>query len=114
MNNRPIKFRAWNGKKMVGVSELVFFNNGRYKINDDVESQYDGWTLMQFTGLTDKNAKLIYEGDIIKYQRHGSMGWVIQDPEIIEDIRHCNHLMDDTIKDMEVMGNIYEHSHLIK
>jgi hypothetical protein len=60
---RPIKFRAWDedNKRM--------FTPQRIDADGD-NKVYDGYgcydmPVMQFTGLTDKNGKEIYEGDIL-------------------------------------------------
>jgi uncharacterized phage protein (TIGR01671 family) len=69
---REIKFRAWDNfnKRMLGPF-------GPFRWHDEYDLLYlegtldvpagDNLNFMQFTGLTDKNGKEIYEGDVLKY-----------------------------------------------
>ena len=65
---REIKFRAWDlvHKKMIQVKSLEF-GVGITHQNDDM-GDIDGYLLMQYTGLKDKNGKEIYDGDIVQWK----------------------------------------------
>ena len=75
---REIKFRAWrrDEQKMYNIATLSFMKNsdgtavsrgceGWFGDNHRDRFSLDEVTLMQFTGLLDKNGKEIYEGDIL-------------------------------------------------
>jgi len=64
---REIKFRAWDGKRMIQDYKIGYSEgNYKYSINDEFAyAREENIIFMQFTGLLDNNGKEIYEDDVI-------------------------------------------------
>lgn len=135
---RKIKFNAWDGSKMlinVGthphmIKPLVKIDNCENQDSDceyekDSEgsvivcNKFDAYTLLQFTGLKDKNNKEIYEGDIIKTITDKPMviSWSDKFASFVinKDGWMFSHWFGESCnsEDCEVIGNIYENKDLL-
>jgi len=128
MNQREIKFRAWNGERMMpwGFIEDSF-------VEPSSGNDYNLFTTphMQFTGIKDKNGKEIYEGDIIRsfngriwIVKHGyweyqelrqvteQYGWYLGGDGYFGENTVPMTPSEGTLN--EVIGNIYENPELLK
>ena len=108
---REIKFRAWDiqGKKIILVNELTFFQKGNIAVNGIVFPEFP---IMQSTGLKDKNDKEIYEGDIVE-MNEPIWTWKIQRRVRVEFLKciYPFNILDES--HWEVIGNIYENPNLL-
>ncbi len=121
---RRLKFRAW-----IEASRTMFYFPGPLV-------DLDTPNLMQFTGLLDKNGKEIYEGDVVRIGCDDERG--INGVHVIEFwngqfVFNANRLFQRfqqedyinfgwwvrsnegkmTLKQIEILGNIYEHPSLL-
>lgn len=118
--NREIKFRAWDGKTILDWISCKYHISAMLDI--------PSFTLMQYTGLKDKNGKEIYEGDIIKdcltdmisvvkygmCVKHAYNGWFVEN-ESFNYVSQINADYDTNLNSMiEVIGNIYENPELLQ
>jgi len=77
---RELKFRIWDKADQEWTSYPPFFSSAHGKIFEFFPSKYQAENLViqQFTGLTDKNGKEIYEGDIIEVELYEK--WSSEEP----------------------------------
>lgn len=119
---KNIKFRAWRN---TGIQKMISWDQLMEAQFNCISQVFDSgcYTLMQYTGLKDKNGKEIYEGDILesdtrftKVVWHEQMGmW---------DCSFIKYKKGKTdVEDLEphfwklrctVVGNIYENKELLK
>lgn len=124
------RFRAWlkKDKEMIEVDEIHFYNGEFDFIGDAITwmCKSNDCVLMQSTGLTDKNGKEIFEGDIVKVTDDdertnfpdGGIGTICGLDEIFMwyiDGQVHNGLFDISQEYyIEVIGNIYENPEMLE
>ena len=133
---REFKFRVWSieEKQFISPNILEVFDESgdltafKYIKTGKLNPLYmpvENYIIQQYTGLTDKNKNLIYEGDIVKFSRLFEKERKIK--ELKSFVRFHNgqfgfdligfNDMFFTLSDecgIEVIGNIFEHPELLK
>lgn len=137
MNDR-FKFRAYNKelRKMYEVDSICPYEDNHTKGGEVFlkEIQYNSFyfpeevEVMQCTGLKDKNGKLIYEGDIVRFKDNITINGSKTHISVVEHNEAFNAFMyhakcmglytvnkaQNEKFDVEVIGNIYENKELLE
>jgi uncharacterized phage protein (TIGR01671 family) len=126
MKQREIKFRVWasdNGDapSMVYLEKMEM-DNGLW-FSCEAKHLGEIHEIMQSTGLKDKNGKEIYEGDILERQSGTSKSGIAFRYVVVWGHHgwHVKHYASNSIPSLTsnyyfewpVVGNIYEHPHLL-
>lgn len=119
---RTIRFRAWDGRR----NKMMFF--GLYSLlvdgierNPEYMEHYKtgmiDFTPMQYTGLKDKNDKDIFEGDICKAVDSSGKIWTApieyKEGYFCFESNYSTILNSGYAKELEVIGDIYQHMDLL-
>ena len=137
---RPIKFRAWDNimkEWLLGyeypnlggfsiVGETMMMGEWSSVLTDMLHGKFgergEELKIMQYTGISDKNGKEIYEGDILEYEdEHGLTEDFIEPVEWIEDeytagfgTENSANVWAEVARLSKVIGNIYENPELLE
>ena len=119
--SREMKIRIWDHWN----KHFVYVN-----ISEPTEADIEALGVLAkcqkqlFTGLSDKNGKEIYEGDVVKYRWSLDKKYTALTNEIVFETAYARFNIKGwmgviskgfaEIQEMEVIGNIFENSGLVK
>ena len=124
---RDIQYKAWYRGHMYDRVNLriepdytaVEIVKGR---GDNVHTDTEKAKLLQYTGLRDMNGKMIFESDILQHPqwleqevvfKYGSFGLEVKGINFLTDGFNSFATVSADYKNCMVIGNIYEHPHLL-
>lgn len=114
--------RKSDGKWWEGYLTVVFQHTYIEKANENEAFRFvvDPETVGQFTGLTDKNGKRIFEGDILKRTNGNKYVWYVdyKNCAFCANQSNCNYACElgellDQIE-LEVIGNVHDNPELLE
>jgi uncharacterized phage protein (TIGR01671 family) len=125
---REIKFRAWDGNRMVLPQALPAFleEHFDFQYGSFRKIEYKNGILMQYTGINDKNGVDVYEGDFVQYEKKGSPKNPIHGPVVFKCGRFClenlitggfrnNFFVSPSFRQgYKVIGNVYENPDIME
>lgn len=129
-----LKYRAWDSwRKRMSVVDRIYIDTEGVRLYDDFGEYWRDFRdikLMQSTGLTDKNGKEIFDGDIVRTTRflgradeiggfyeyekdYVGVVKVLEGSWVIDTGSVAVRLWSE-IDESEVLGNIYENPELLE
>ncbi|MCF3942186.1 YopX family protein [Oceanobacillus alkalisoli] len=128
---REIKFRIWDKNRKA----MYFLLENKYSFGTCEQDRAVSWEdvfaekadfliPLQYTGLKDKDGKEIYEGDVFEHNIQDYVDGFPREENHTKIVTYDNgafwvgdYLLADAIandSEAEVIGNIFEHSHLLE